>query len=143
MSLRGNEDKMKTSLQIAGILQLVLSLAHVGFARRLGWGREMQRVSLLTRQVFWVHTGFLMLVLAGFGALSLFCAGELLAPSGLAHAVLGGLSVFWASRWYCQFFVYRSELWRGNSFHTAAHAFFACLWTFLTAVYASAFLGMG
>lgn len=131
---------MKTCLQIAGIFQLVLSLAHFGFARRLGWREELQRVSLLTRQIFWVHAGFLMLTLAGFGSLSLLCADDLLTRSPLARAVLGGLSVFWAVRWYCQFFVYRAELWRGNSVNTIAHILFALLWTFLTAVYAAAFL---
>jgi len=129
---------MKTCLQIAGILQLVLSLAHFGFARRFGWSEELKRVSLLTRQIFWAHTGFLMLVLAGFGRISFFCADDLLARSTLSRAVLSGLSVFWAARLYCQFFVYRSELWRGNNLNTVAHILFALLWTFLTTVYATA-----
>ena len=130
---------MKMCLQIAGILQLALSLAHIGFARRFEWSEELKRVSLLTRQIFWVHTGFLMLVLAGFGGISFFCADDLLARSTLSRAVLGGLSVFWVARLYCQFFVYRSELWRGNNLHTVAHILFALLWTFLTTVYATAF----
>ena len=130
---------MKTCLQIAGLLQLVLAFAHFGFARRLGWREELQRVSLLTRQIFWVHAGFLMLVLAGFGSLSLLCADDLLVRSRLARVVLGGLSVFWAARWYCQFFVYRPELWRGNKVNTRAHVLFALLWTFLAGVYATAF----
>jgi len=130
---------MKTCLQIAGILQLALSIAHFGFARRLGWREELQRVSLLSRQIFWVHTGFLMLVLAGFGSLSLLCADDLIARSPLARAVLGGLSVFWAARCYCQFFVYRPELWRGNRLNTFVHILFASLWTFFMAVYITAF----
>ncbi|MBI5774821.1 MAG: hypothetical protein HZA89_13890 [Verrucomicrobia bacterium] len=130
---------MKTCLQIAGVLQIALSLAHFDFARRFGWHEELQRVSLLTRQIFWVHTGFLMLVLAGFGGVSLLCADDLLMHSPLARAVLGGLSVFWIARWYCQFFVYRPELWRGNSLNTLAHILFAALWTFLAGVYITAF----
>lgn len=130
---------MKTCLQIAGLFQLVLSIAHIGFARHFGWRKELQSVSLLTRQIFWVHAGFLMLVLAGFGGLSLFYADDLLLPHPLSRVVLGGLLVFWALRWYCQFFVYRRELWRGHSFNTAIHFLFASLWTYLTVVYATAF----
>jgi hypothetical protein len=130
---------MKTCLEIVGTLQLALSLAHLGFARHFAWREELQRVSLLTRQVFWVHTGFLMLVLAGFGSLSLFYADDLLTRSPLARAVLGGQSVFWGVRWYCQFFVYRPELWRGNRLNTFAHIFFAGLWTIFTATYLIAF----
>jgi len=131
---------MKTCLQIAGLLQLTLSLAHFGFARHFGWREELQQVSLLTRQIFWVHAAFLMLVLVGFGGVSLLCADELLARQPLSRVVLGGLAVFWAVRWYCQFFVYRAELWRGNRFNTTAQVLFALAWTFLTAVYATAFL---
>ena len=131
---------MKLCLQIAGILQLTLALAHVGFARKLGWREELQHVSLLTRQIFWVHAGFLMLVLAGFGSLSLLHADDLLGSNPLARFVLGGLATFWAVRLYCQFFVYRADHWRGNPFNTKAHIAFGLLWTFLTAVYVTAFL---
>src|SRR5574339_526406 len=118
---------MKTYLQVAGALQIALSLAHFGFARRFGWREDLQRVSLLTRQIFWVHTGFLMLVLVGFGSVSLLHPNELLAGGPLARFSLISLTVFWTTRWYCQFFVYRPELWRGNTLHTAAHIFFAAL----------------
>jgi hypothetical protein len=130
---------MRTCLQVAGILQILLSLAHFGFARRLPWREELQRVSLFTRQVFWVHAGFLMFVLAWLGGLSLFETDALVEGGPLSRAVLGGLAAFWTGRWLCQFFVYRPDLWRGNAFRTVAHALFALLWTFLAAVYAAAF----
>ena len=130
---------MKTCLQIAGMLQLILSLAHFAIERWFRWREELQKVSLFTRQVFWVHMRFLMLVLAGFGGVSLMCADELLTASRLSCCALGGLTIFWGARWYCQFFVYRPELWRGNSFNTKIHILFGLLWTFLTMVYATAF----
>src|SRR5688572_18143760 len=118
------ENTMKTCLQIAGVMQLALAFAHFGFARYFSWQQELQRVSLLTRQVFWVHTGFIMLVLFGFGYLSLFYTAELIAPSPLARVLLAGLTLFWSLRWLCQFFVYRPELWRGNRLNTLAHILF-------------------
>ena len=130
---------MKTCLQIAGVLQLLLSAAHFSFARRLSWREDLERVSLFTRQVFWVHMGFLMLVLAGFGGLSCFYTDELLTPSPLSRAILAGLALFWGARCYCQLFVYRAELWRGDPFKTKAHFASLLLWTFLTTVYATAF----
>lgn len=130
---------MKLCLQLAGILQLVLSLAHCALPRRFGWREELQRVSLVTRQVFWVHMGFLMLTLAGFGSVTWLRADDLLTRGPLARTVLGGLAVFWIARLYCQFFVYRPELWRGNPVNTTAHVLFAALWTFLAGVYTAAF----
>lgn len=130
---------MKLCLQIAGILQLLLALAHFAMPRRLGWVADLSRVSLLTRQVFWVHLGFLMLTLAGFGAVTCWHADELLQRGALPRAFLGGLAFFWLARLYCQFFVYRRELWQGNPLRTTAHYLFATLWAFLACTYAAAF----
>jgi len=129
---------MKTCLQIAGTLQMLLAFAHFGFNRRFGWREELQKVSLFTRQVFFVHMRFLMLVLAGFGIVSLFCADDLLTPGRLPRVLLGGLTIFWVVRLYCQFFFYHPDLWRGNAFNTKVHVLFGMLWVFLTAVYATA-----
>jgi len=129
---------MKVSLQLAGALQMLLALSHFAFIRRLEWREELHRVGLFTRQVFWVHTGFLMLVLAGFGILDLVHADDLMARSALSQTLLGGLTLFWGARLYCQFFVYRPELWRGNALNTRVHIIFSALWLFLTAVHAVA-----
>jgi hypothetical protein len=126
------------SLQIAGALQLLLALAHFAFIYRLEWREELQRVGLFTRQVFWVHTGFLMLVLVGFGVLDLVHADELLERTALARTLLASLTIFWVARLYCQFFVYRAELWRGHAFNTRVHVLFSALWTFLATVHAIA-----
>jgi hypothetical protein len=85
-----------------------------------------------------VHTGFLMFVLAWMGTLSLLETDSLLTPGPLPRALLAGCALFWIGRWYCQFFVYSPELWRGNGFRTRAHCLFALVWTFLAAAYASA-----
>ncbi len=126
-------------IQVAGALQVLLALAHLLFPRRFGWKAELQAVSLLTRQIFWVHVVFIALTVGGFGILSLACAAELAERGTLARAVSGGLAAFWTLRWIFQFFVYRPELWRGNRLHTAVHVGFAALWTFLAAVYGTAF----
>jgi hypothetical protein len=85
-------------LQIAGALLLMLSAAHAFFWRYFGWGAELALISVLTRQVFGVHCFFIALLLAMFGALSLFAADALLSPGTLSQAVLGGMLVFWVCR---------------------------------------------
>ena len=45
-------------LQIVGILLMLLGLSHIFFNRYFGWGQELVSVSLLTRQVFFVHNLF-------------------------------------------------------------------------------------
>ena len=48
-----------TNLRIVGGLLLLLGLSHGLFNRYFGWARELKSVSLLTRQIFYVHTFFI------------------------------------------------------------------------------------
>jgi hypothetical protein len=126
-------------LKIVGFMLLGLSAAHLYFPRRFGWRGELEKVSLLTRQIFYVHCFFICLVLIMFGLLSLVWTDTLIEPSPLARIVLIGLTVFWGARLIIQLFVYDSKLWRGHRFNTAMHIFFTLTWSYYVSVYAAAF----
>jgi hypothetical protein len=98
----------------------------------------MRNVSLLTRQIFYVHTFFISLTVGLMGALSVFLSDALLQPSPLAKGVLSGLTLFWGIRLAFQFFVYDKTLWHSKRFETRVHWLFALLWLYLTATYGSA-----
>lgn len=134
--LLSNAFNLSWHLRFVGALLVFLGLAHIAFPRRFGWKDELQNVSLLTRQIFYVHHFFVALVVTLQGFLCLFWARELLAPSQLARLLLAGLVIFWALRWVFQFFVYDKRLWRGDTFNTRVHILFSLLWTYLVAVFA-------
>ena len=126
-------------LRVVGVLLLVLVAINVlAVPRRLGWRREMAGLSLVNRQIFQVHAAFICLVLAMFAGLTLLLPRELLAPTTLARAVLGGLTGFWLARLLVQWFVYDPSLWRGKRFETAVHVAFTGLWLYFTATFATA-----
>jgi hypothetical protein len=125
-------------LRVAGALLLVLAASHALFPKRLGWNEDLARLTPLNRQVFLVHTFFIVLVVSMMGVLSLAFAELLVAPSPLARFVLAGLTLFWAVRLFVQWFVYDASLWRGDRFNTMVHVVFSILWTYLTAVYGAA-----
>ncbi len=125
-------------LKLAGALLLLLASAHLFFPRYFGWKEDLAKLSLLNRQMFYVHCFFIVLVLVLFGMLSLFCAAALLSPGPLPKAVLTGFVLFWSARLFIQFFVYDSRLWKGQTFNTGIHIFFSVLWAYYVAVYASA-----
>jgi hypothetical protein len=129
-------------LQIVGALLVLLGLSHWFFNRYFGWGRELVAISLLTRQVFFVHTFFIGLGVAMAGAGSLFYANALLRPSALSRAILAGMTAFWLCRFLVQFFVYDAAIWRGNRFWTFMHFVFLGLWIYVTATYASALVSV-
>jgi FtsH-binding integral membrane protein len=127
-------------LRVAGAGLLLLALLHLAFPRRFHWDEELQRLSLLNRQMFRVHVLFICVVLVFFGCLSLFLAEALQQPGPLARGVLLGFTGFWGLRLFVQLFVYDSSLWRADRFNTAVHVLFTAWWAYLTAVYAAALL---
>jgi len=108
---------------------------HPLLPRQLGWRRDLAQLTPLNRQIFLVHVGFIVLILVLFGALALFFTAELVRPSRLGRAVLGGLALFWFLRLLTQHLVYDASLWRGNRRNTAVHCVATLLWLYLTAVF--------
>jgi hypothetical protein len=126
---------LEVHLRIAGALLLLLAAAHPFFPKQLGWRDDLAKLTLLNRQIFLVHVGFIVLTLVLFGTLALFFAGDLVAPSRLAAAVLGGLTLFWGLRFLTQQFIYNRSHWRGNRRNTILHILASLLWTYLTIVF--------
>ena len=129
---------LRLLVQIAGLLQLGLAAAHLGFPKRFGWREELARLSLLNRQIFLVHTLFICLMLAMMGVLSVFGVEALLTPSTLGRWVLAGFAMFWLARLLAQWLIYDWSLWRGHRVNAIIHAAFTILWIFLASVYGAA-----
>ena len=126
---------LELHLRIAGILLILLAAAHLSFPKELGWREDLAKLTLLNRQIFQVHVGFIMLILALFGTLALGFTADLVAPSRLAKAVLGGLTLFWGLRLITQQFIYDRRLWLGNRRNTVLHILASLLWLYLTVVF--------
>lgn len=61
-------------IQIAGALHLGLLIASALTPNVLKWRTELQHLSALSRHVIWVHGAFIMIVILGFGAISVLNA---------------------------------------------------------------------
>ena len=125
---------MEINLQIAGLVQIALALLHGAFPKRFRWKEEFSSVSLLSRQIMYVHTLFVALVVFLMGVLCFTSAPDLVSTS-LGKRVCLGLAVFWGVRLVIQFFGYSSELWRGKRLETSIHVIFSILWVYLTATF--------
>ena len=126
------------NLRIVGLLLVLLGLSHGFFNRYFKWERELAGVSLLTRQIFFVHTFFIALGVVLAGAASFVCADVLLRPGLLSRTVLAGMTLFWLCRLLAQFFTYDSRVWRGDRFRTVMHGVFSAFWVYVTATYGMA-----
>ena len=128
---------MELNLQIAGLLQIALALVHGAFPKRFRWKEEFASVSLLSRQIMYVHTLFVALAVFLIGVLCFTSARDLISTS-LGKRVCLGLAVFWGLRLVIQFFGYSSELWKGKRLETSIHIIFSVLWVYLTASFLAA-----
>ena len=131
-------DVLLVHLRATGVLLAVLVVVHAFVPGRLRWREELPRLSLVNRQIFEVHTLFIVLVLALSSTLLLTSSDALLEPSRLSRALLFGLTLFWGLRMLMQWFYYSPAVWRGNRFNTVAHCAFSTVWLYMTATFGAA-----
>jgi hypothetical protein len=126
---------MKFMIQLAGLLQIALAFLHFPIAKHLKWKEELQKTNALTRQIFWVHSFFICLLLLLIGLPSVIAPQLLTTRNDLRLTVALCLAIFWGLRLLFQLFVYSPEHRRGKTFETIVHWIFTALWVFLTATY--------
>lgn len=131
---------MQLQLEFVGALLVVLALLHAGFAWYFDWRREFAVVSLINRQMMYVHTFFVALAVLLMGLLCLTSAAGLMGTP-LGRRVALGLGLFWLARLLIQFFGYSATLWRGKRFETVVHVVFSLLWAYVSAVFLLVGLG--
>lgn len=125
---------MEYLLKFSGGILVGLALLHAGFPRYFRWREELRSITLLTRQIHYIHTFFIALTILLIGLLCLCNAAELL-HTPLGHTVSLGLFFFWGCRLALQFFGYSSSIWKGKPFETVIHFMASILWGFLTTVF--------
>lgn len=122
-------------IKITGWLLILLACLHLIFPRYFNWKRELAGLSLINRQVMYIHTLFIGLMVFLMG---LLCVG---APDDLINTMLGkkiclGLCTFWTTRLVVQFIGYSPKLWLGKGFETIIHITLTMVWLYISTVFA-------
>lgn len=125
---------MEFQLKLIGILLMALAAIHVIFPSYFNWKRELSSLSLINRELMYVHTFFIALVVFLMGLLCFSSAIDLISTS-FGRRISLGLGIFWFIRLITQFFGYSSALWKGKTFETLVHIVFSLLWIYLTLVF--------
>ncbi len=127
---------MELHLKIIGVLLLILALVHGVFPKYFNWQQELNKLSLINKQMMYIHTLFIALTVFLMGLLCIFSSDEL-AKTHLGKHICLGFGIFWAIRLFIQFFGYSSILWKGKTFETIVHIIFTCLWAYLSFIFLS------
>jgi hypothetical protein len=125
---------MELHIRIVGLLLVGLALLHAFFPKRFRWKDELASLAPLSRQIMYVHTLFIALMILLMGLLCLSSANELQTTS-LGKRVCLGMGIFWLVRLVVQFFGYSSVLWRGKPFETVMHIAFSILWIYISVIF--------
>lgn len=125
---------MELHLKIIGIILIVLALIHISFPKYFKWKQELSSLSIMNRQMMYVHSFFIAFSILLIGILCLTSSNE------LTHSILGkkislGLGLFWIVRFFIQFFGYSAKIWKGKKFETIIHILFAILWAYLSIIF--------
>lgn len=125
---------MELHLKITGVIMVALAFLHLAFPGRFKWKDELNGLSLINRQLMYVHTFFIAFIVLLMGVFCLYSAREIV-HTPLGRQLAFGLAIFWAVRLVFQFFVYSADLWRGKRFETWVHVLFSLLWSYFTTVF--------
>jgi Mn2+/Fe2+ NRAMP family transporter len=131
---------MYTHLRIVGSLLIMLALLHFYFPRYFDWKRDFAPVSMINRQMFYVHSFFIAFVVFLMGVLCLTSSEELIGTV-LGKRICLGIGLFWTARLFVQFFVYSSKLWRGKRRETIVHVLFSVFWIYFSSVFIFIYVG--
>ena len=98
-----------TLFRIAGLMCVGLIAANFVGAKRLGYAASLVQAETIVRQIFYVHCGYIVMIITG---LAVLCLGwpELLLADGMGRVVSGFFGVFWASRVVVQLTYYDKKL---------------------------------
>lgn len=122
-------------LWLAGFVQLAIASANFFLPAKLNYKENLSRVSPIIRQIFVVHSVYIVGVVLLFAALTFGFAGELASGHGLGRFLAASIDVFWLFRAPVQLLYYDAALRRSNRLGDLA---FTASTLFLAATYGAA-----
>jgi hypothetical protein len=125
---------MELHLKIVGFILIALAFVHVIFPKYFAWKEQLKSLTLINKQLMYVHTFFVAITTLLMGVLCLLCARDLVTTE-FGQKIAFGLALFWTTRLFFQFFVYSNELWKGKKFETAVHVIFSIIWLYISLVF--------
>jgi hypothetical protein len=126
---------------IGGVLHFGILLASALTPAVLDWKRELTKLDVLSRQLVWVHGAFIVLVIFGFGLLSVILPGELASGTLLSRGICLFIALFWAARLAVQFFVFDATPHLRGALLKIGYSGLTAVFVYHTVVYTIAALG--
>jgi hypothetical protein len=122
-------------LWLAGLVQVAIASANLFLPAKLKYRENLSRVTPIIRQIFVIHSVYIVGVVLLFAVLTFRFAGELASGHGLGRFLAASIAVFWLFRAPVQLLYYDATLRKQNRWGDIA---FTAAALFLTATYGAA-----
>ena len=127
--------KLETLLRIGGVLHFGVLFASALVPWVLDWRADLAKVSRFMRQLVWVYGAFIVLVIVGFGALSIAHADTLAGATPVGRSLCGFIAIFWLARLGVQVFVIDARPFLRNLLLKVGDHGLTAVFTYLAIVY--------
>src|SRR5438045_8731437 len=101
-------------LWIAWFVQVAIASANLFLPAKLNYRENLSRVAPIIRQIFVVHSVYIVGVVLLFAAVTFGFAGELASGHGLGRFLAAAIALFWLFRAPVQLLSYDATLRRGT-----------------------------
>ena len=125
---------------IAGVIHFLIVGMNLPLPGILHYKENLSKVSPIIRQIFIVHSIYIVLVVFGFGLLCFIFSEELAGKSQIGQFLSGCLALFWLPRLFIQLFYYDKGLIKK---YFVVHTGFTLAIVYLIGVFLLAVLGAG
>jgi hypothetical protein len=122
----------------AGAVQMVIAAANIFIPKKLSYAENLAKVTPIVRQVFIIHSVYIVWVLVVFALICLLYAAELASGTGLGRFMSAWMALFWGARVFIQRFYYDAAAKRLNR---AADIGFTLAFAYLAIVFTLAAIG--
>ena len=122
-------------LWLAGFVQIAIASANLFIPKKLNYRENLLRVAPIIRQIFVVHSFYVVGVVLLFAVMTFGFATELASGRGLGRFLAAAIALFWLFRAPVQLLYYDASLRRTNRLGDLA---FTSAALFLTVTYGAA-----
>ncbi|HKV61769.1 MAG TPA: hypothetical protein VJO16_07650 [Candidatus Acidoferrum sp.] len=122
-------------LWLAGFVQIAIASANLFIPKKLNYRENLSRVAPIIRQIFVVHSVYIVGVVLLFAVVTFGFAPELASGRGLGRFLAAAIALFWLFRAPVQLLYYDASLRRTNRLGDLA---FTSAALFLTITYSAA-----
>jgi hypothetical protein len=127
-------------LWVVGAAHFVILFASFQVPYRLGWKQDLRQLMPFNRKLLWVQSGFTVLTIIAFGALTLVLHAELLRGDHAALGLACFIGSYWSTRILVDAIYFSHADWPKGTAFVVGHALLTSLFLMLATSYVGLFL---